>query len=415
MNTRSSNRWLTGVLACLLPCLVGLYVGSTTFQGSVIPWRPQMVDLDVYRLAGRVALQGGNFYHLPDSLPFLYPPFAALLAVPLALMPVSLVQIGWTIASVLALLAVLHRIGWSGWRLSLIGAAMVLVMEPVYGTLAFGQVGIFLVALCYLDLAPGPRVFRRRLLPEGTLVGVAMAVKLTPGIFLLYLLAVRKWRAATACVLAALIATVIAAIVLPVQSWDFWSRLAGGDTGLGDSIIYYTNQSVMAVWLRLFGVGATAKATALVACAVVGLVGVWAAARMHRVSPEAALVLTGVAGLLASPVSWSHHFVWIAPMALLWLRPKWPAWYTALGWMFVVWVAAARFKNLPNGGDVELSYSWEQLLLSSTTTLLGIAVLLGAFVAARSSELPGSKVRATSRDGAGPDTEQRGTEQRGTE
>lgn len=385
---------LAGVLVCLLPCLAGLYAGATTFGGRVVPWRPVMVDLDVYRLAGRVALEGGDFYRLPDSLPFLYPPFAALLAIPLVPLPAAVVQIGWTIASVLALLAVLHRLGLSGWKLSLAGTAMVLLMEPVYGTLSFGQVGIFLMALCYLDLAPGPRVFGRRLLPEGVLIGVATAVKLTPGIFLLYLLATRRWRAAATCVITMAVTTLVAAIFLPSQSWGFWSRLAAGDTGLGNSIVYYTNQSVMADWLRLFGVGSVAKATALLACAAVALVGVWAAARMERISTEAALVLTGVAGLLASPVSWSHHFVWIAPMALVWLRPKWPAWYTALGWLFIAWVAVARFKTLPNGNNVELSYTWEQSLLASTTALLGIALLIGA-LAVRPKVLAGPGRAAT--------------------
>ncbi len=77
-----------GLLICLLPVLVALDVGASTFPGgTTIPWHPVMVDLDVYRLAGRVLLEGGDFYELPGALQFLYPPFAALLAVPLALVP----------------------------------------------------------------------------------------------------------------------------------------------------------------------------------------------------------------------------------------------------------------------------------------------------------------------------------------
>ena len=91
-----------GVAICLLPVLVALWVGATTFPGgTALPWRPVMVDLDVYRQAGRVLLDGGNFYQLPGPLPFLYPPFAALLAVPLAVLPAALVQIGWTVAGAL--------------------------------------------------------------------------------------------------------------------------------------------------------------------------------------------------------------------------------------------------------------------------------------------------------------------------
>ena len=72
-----------------------------------VPWRPIMVDLDVYRLAGSVLLEGGDFYNLPGRLPFLYPPFAALLAVPLAVLPATLVQVAWTAAGAVALVAML--------------------------------------------------------------------------------------------------------------------------------------------------------------------------------------------------------------------------------------------------------------------------------------------------------------------
>ena len=144
------SRALRGVAVCLLPVLVGLYVAATTFGGGrFVPWRPIMVDLDVYRRAGAVLLQGGDFYTLPGSLQFLYPPFAAVLAVPLALLPTTLVQVGWTVVGVLALLAVLHRFGLRGWVLSLVGTATVWFVEPVTETLAFGQLGIFLVALVW--------------------------------------------------------------------------------------------------------------------------------------------------------------------------------------------------------------------------------------------------------------------------
>src|SRR4029453_15973223 len=122
-----------------LPVLVALYVGATTFDGTFMPWRPIMVDLEVYRRAGSVLLAGANFYDLPGTLQFLYPPFAAVLAVPLALLPAVVVQIGWTAAGAVALVAILHRFGLTGWLLSLAGAAVVYVVEPVVQTLAFGQ------------------------------------------------------------------------------------------------------------------------------------------------------------------------------------------------------------------------------------------------------------------------------------
>jgi alpha-1,2-mannosyltransferase len=382
---------LAGWLGICTPAvLVALYVGATTFDGTLIPWRPIMVDLEVYRRAGSVLLTGGNFYDLPGPLQFLYPPFAAVLAVPLALLPATLVQIGWTAAGAVSLVAILHRFGFTGWLLSLAAAALVYVVEPVVQTLAFGQLGIFLVALVILDLAPGPRMFPRRLLPEGLLTGVASAIKLTPAIFVVYLLVVRKFRAFGVAVVTGLVVTLVSVAIQPAASYEFWTRLAHGDTGLGHSIIYYTNQSVMANVVRILGLGPEAAIIGLVLSCAVAATGVWAAALWHQLGDvRLAVNICGVAGLLASPVSWLHHFVWVIPLAmsLLERRPvsprSLPAWYLALGWLFVGWVVVAPFTGLPNGADVELQWSWSQHLLASVTTVLGLALLAGAISIAR--------------------------------
>jgi alpha-1,2-mannosyltransferase len=376
---------------CALPVLVALYVGATTFGGGTfIPWRPIMVDLEVYRRAGSVLLAGGNFYDLPGPLQFLYPPFAAVLAVPLALLPATMVQIGWTAAGAVALVAILHRFGLTGWLLSLAGAAVVYVVEPVVQTLAFGQLGIFLVALVVLDLAPGPRVFARRLLPEGMLTAVAAAIKLTPAIFVVYLLVVRKFRAFWVAVATGIVITLASAAIVPAASYQFWTRLAHGDTGLGHSIIYYTNQSVMADIVRIFGLGPRPAIIGLVLSCAVAAAGVWAAALWHRLGDvRLAVNLCGVAALLASPVSWLHHFVWVVPLAMSLLEPRpvsprsLPFWYLALGWLFVGWIVVAPFMGLPNGADVELQWSWSQHLLASITTVVGLALLAGAIIIAR--------------------------------
>jgi alpha-1,2-mannosyltransferase len=381
-----------GVGICLLPVLMALWVGATSFPGgTALPWRPVMVDLDVYRLAGRVLLDGGNFYQLPGPLPFLYPPFAALLAVPLAVLPVAGVQIGWTIAGALMIVALLHRWGQTGWRLSLWSTAMVFAVVPVSQTLAFGQLGIVLVALVALDLAPGPRVLRgRRILPEGVLTGVAATLKLTPMIFVLYLLAVRRWRAALTATLTAGALTVLAAIILPRESLDFWTRLAHGDTGLGHSLIYYTNQSVYADFVRAFTLAPAGSVLGLLASAAVVALGVWAAAVWHRAGEvRFAVVLCGVASLLASPVSWLHHFVWIVPLAFSLVElvarrpPVVPGWLLVLGWVFVGWVIVSPFRRLPNGGDLELQWTAGQHLLASVTAVLGVVLLLAAALVGR--------------------------------
>jgi alpha-1,2-mannosyltransferase len=380
-----------GIGICLPPVLLALYVGAITFPGGTfIPWHPDMVDLGVYRQAGSVLLAGGDFYDLPGSLQFLYPPFAAILAVPLAVLPTTVVQIGWTAAGAVALVAVLHRFGLKGWALSVVSTAAVYLVEPVVQTFAFGQLGIFLVALIVLDLAPGPRVFSRRLLPEGMLTGVAAAIKLTPAIFVVYLLMVRKFRAFWVAVITGMVVTLISFAMAPAASYEFWIRLAHGDTGLGHSIIYYTNQSVMADIVRLFGLGQAPAIAGLLLSAAVAVAGLWAAVLWHRLGDvRLAVNLCGVAGLLASPVSWLHHFVWVIPLAmsLIERRPigpcRLPIPYLALGWFFVGWVAVAPFTDLPNGADVELQWTWSQHVLASITAVAGLILVVAAIVIAR--------------------------------
>jgi alpha-1,2-mannosyltransferase len=421
------RRLLRGIAICIGPVLVALYVGATTFDGgTALPWRPIMVDLDVYRLAGSVLLAGGDFYTLPGQLQFLYPPFAALLAVPLAVLPLTLVQLAWTAAGALSLVAVLYRFGLTGWVLSLVATASVLLVQPVVQTLAFGQLGIFLVALVVLDLAPGPRVLPRRVLPEGTLTGLATAIKLTPAIFALYLLLAGRRRAFLVTTASAVAVTLVSAVLVPHASADFWGRLVHGETGLGKSIIYYTNQSVMADFVRVLGLGTGPALVGLLVSAVVALLGVWAAVRWHRLGEvRLAVILCGVAGLLASPVSWLHHFVWIVPLAVcLAQRPtgplRLPRAFLVLGWLFVGWVAVAPFRVLPNGADVELDWTWSQHALATVTAVIGIAFLVvGIFAAPRAASAPGAAAEPvgnpSARDGAGagevpllPHADQRG-------
>jgi alpha-1,2-mannosyltransferase len=386
------SRLARGISICWLPVLVAWYISATTTGGTVVPWRPNMVDLEVYRRAGSVLVAGGNFYELPGPLPFLYPPFAAILAVPLALLPLAVVELGWTAACAGALVAILHRLGLKGWVLSVASAALVYVVEPVVQTLVFGQLGIFLVALVVLDLAPGPRVFSRRMLPEGVLTAVATAIKLTPAIFVVYLLVVRNFRAFWVAVLTGTFLTLLGFAILPMESYGFWTRLAHGDTGLGPEIIYYTNQSVMADIMRIFGAGREPAIAGLVLSAVVVVAGVGAAMLWQRLGDVLlAINLCGVAGLLASPVSWLHHFVWVVPLAasLLEQRPisprRLPVWYLAVGWLLVGWLVVAPFTNLPHGEHVgpELQWTLSQHVLASITAVLCLVLLAGAILIAR--------------------------------
>ncbi|WP_372453705.1 glycosyltransferase family 87 protein [Acrocarpospora catenulata] len=186
-----------------------------------------------------------------------------------------------------------------------------LYLMPIRDQIRFGQVDLFLVALCLLD-----SVVRRPWWPRGMLIGIATAVKLTPGVFLIYL-AITAWRdpdqrrpfwtaVGTAAVL-----TLIPFAAIPQDATDFWfgalldSERLGANTGT-------TNQSIRAMLLRLYWPDSVTTALWLAAVAAVGWYGFRAARRAYDEGDvPTAIALTGLMAVLLSPVAWIHHLAWI--------------------------------------------------------------------------------------------------------
>lgn len=370
------------LLLALAPLLAGLYAGGTTIPGGNFePWAPAMIDLDVYRRTGELVLAGGDFYNVEAWLPWIYPPFPALLAVPFAVVPVAVAQMLWLALNVACLMAMLYRLGLTGWQLSLSVTAVVWLVEPVRETLGFGQVAIFLVTAAVLDSMPGPTVFRRRLLPEGWLTGVATAVKLTPAVVAVYNFFAGKRKAGIVSFLTFLACTLIGLVVLWGPSLTYWGRLLSGDSGLNTGIVFKTNQSVLGVWTRLMG---EASRGGLVLAALVAVLGVTAAVLMHRAGEvPLALCLAGLTSLLASPISWSHHYVWIVPFGIELLRNRrLPVYITVPGLLYSIWTAFAPFKLLPGDNDVELTYPPLHMLVDNLGVYGGVGILVACVIAA---------------------------------
>jgi alpha-1,2-mannosyltransferase len=367
------------LLLAIGPMLAALWAGATTIPGGVFePWDPAMIDLDVYRRTGQLLISGGDIYNVPGQLPWIYPPFAALLTIPWALVGLTAAEVLWLAMNTAAVMAMLFRLGLTGWQLSLASTAAIWLVEPVRETLGFGQLGILLVTAAVLDSMPGPRVFQRRLLPEGWLTGLATAVKLTPAVVAMYNFFAGKRREGIISFIAFLIATLLAFALLPGQSWLFWTRLIAGDSGINSGILFKTNQSVMGVWSRLFG---EASRGGLIVSALVLVIGVAAAVLMHRLGEVAlAVCLAGITSLLASPISWSHHYVWILPLGVLLLRrTTLPLPLRLTGLFYAIWTAYAPFKQLPGGDKVELTYGPFSQLVDNVGVVAGVAFLvLGA-------------------------------------
>ncbi len=368
------KKWGSAVLLALPPLFAA---GFVAVGGEAPwPWAPQMADFDVYRRAGALVLTGGDIFQ-PARLPWVYPPFAALLAVPLALPPLSVITAVWVALSVLALAAIGYRLGYSGWQLSLLVTASILLISPIRQTVWLGQLGILLVAAAVLDSMPGPRFFRRRILPEGWLTGLATAVKLTPAVIAAHNFLVGKRRSAWTAFAAFVAATAIGFVVLWAPSVHYWLQLGGGDSGTNNGIIYGANQSLLALWARL----AHSSSMGGIWLSVLGLaLGLWAATLMYRCGQaRLALVLAGVTGLLASPISWSHHYVWVLPLVvILWQETTLPGYFRWPAMGYGLWVINAPFMSVRMGGDVEFGYNWWELFVDDLGIVAGVLLLAGA-------------------------------------
>ncbi|WP_415154075.1 glycosyltransferase 87 family protein [Propionicimonas sp.] len=369
----------------LIPVLAALYVGGTQIAGgSLWPWQPNMIDLQVYQRAGQILLSGGDIYASGGELPWIYPAFGALLTIPFAVLPAGAAAAAWLVLCTAALGAMLYRLGYTGWVLSLLTTLAVLFVQPVRDTLGFGQLGIFLVAAAVLDSMPGPRLLRRRVLPEGWLVGIATAVKLTPAVVAAYNFFAGRRKPGVVAFLGFLAATAVAFVVVPSASLTYWQKLLSGDSGLNSGIVYATNQSVLGVWNRLTG---EPSRGGLVLSVLVVVLGVVAAVGMHRAGQVGyALTLAGLTSLLASPISWSHHYVWVVPLGIvLWQRRELPGVLRWTGLGYVAWLVVAPFMWLPRGDNIELSYAPWQQAVDNLGVVVGVLLLAGSAVAALGS------------------------------
>jgi alpha-1,2-mannosyltransferase len=369
------------VLYAIPPLFAALYAGATEIaDGSFIPWRPNMIDLDVYRRSAELVLQGQDFYNVEAWLPFIYPPFAVLLAVPFALFGIIGSQLFWLIVNGLMVMALSYRLGFKGWRLSIISTAAIWLIEPMRVTLGFGQVNIFLMCLVAYDLLPGPRVLgnRRRLLPEGWLTGIATAIKLTPAIFAVYLFLSGRVKPAIVAFVSFVAVTAIGWVVLPGPSMTFWGRLIAGDSGLNTGMKYYTNQSIIGSYIRFTEENPDKiPLGGIILAALVCVVGVAAAVLWHRLGHVSlAVSITAMTALLASPISWSHHFVWILPLAIVLLTDdELPDFLRFFGLGFSVWVMYAPFMQFKDGAD-EFQYTLGQKLIDGGSMFFGLALFV---------------------------------------
>ncbi len=244
------------------------------------------IDTVVYRHGAATILTSEPLYEFAlfeAGLPFTYPPFAAIAFVPLALMPVStalaVVNMSNLLLVYLAVLGSWRILGYRGVPTHVVSVGLAIAftwLEPVRMTIWFGQINLLLLVLVLFDLGR-PEGSRLR----GIGVGIAAGLKLTPAFFVLYLLALRQWRAAALAAIA-FIATVAAAfVVVPSDSWTYWTSTMIKAERIG-LLASPANQSMHGILARLWTGGDPPMWAWLLCAGSIAALGLWTAALAYR-------------------------------------------------------------------------------------------------------------------------------------
>jgi alpha-1,2-mannosyltransferase len=286
------------------------------------------VDLHVY-LGGAAAIDHpGTLYsyvyadQTPDfPLPFTYPPFAAVVFYPLHLMPFGLVAFLWQIATMAALYGAI-RISQrlmgappgTGYRQAMVWTAIAIWIEPLRSTFDYGQINVLLM-LAVLWAAHTTRWWL-----SGLLVGAAAGIKLTPAIAGVYLLGVRRWGAAVFSAVVFLATIGVSAWVVGDQARYYFTELLGDAHRVGPVATSF-NQSWRGGISRILGYDAGFGPPVLAAIIVTALLAIlawWALGSRAGTDRLGRLLVVELFGLLLSPISWTHHWVWLVPL-MVWL------------------------------------------------------------------------------------------------
>ena len=334
-------------------------------------------------------LDGLALYDAGDptfGLPFTYPPFAAVVMVPLALVPGWLAAALWTAASVGAMagsvVVVRRALGRPspGWLVAVVTAAA-LALEPVWQNLAFGQVNAILMLAVLVDLlGPGRRW-------SGVLIGVAAGIKLTPLVFVILLVLVGRRTQAGRALLAFAVTVGLGFVAMPgppgrTGPTGWWTRAGSAPRSwrttsrcTARSRDCSTRPPPTVLWLAVM---------VPIALAFLGV----GALSWRRGDPPLGTCLAAISMLVASPIAWSHHWVWAVPIALvLWERRRWVA---------VAWTAVFVARPIlwpPWGEDREFGWNPLEHVVGHAYLLAALAVVVWA--ALRLERRPATLPRST--------------------
>ena len=296
---------------------VGLYALAAVTDPAITTLKG--FDLRVYLMGGELAKNKPAYLYAwkyEPGIQFTYTPVAALLFALITWVRFRVLLDLLALVS-LASLAVtvwiaFRELGWRGMARTggtLLVTGVALWLQPVQRTLFLGQIELVLMALIVWDLCQPDRRWWK-----GAVTGFAAGIKLVPLIFILYLLVTRRFRQAGVAAAAFLVTVLAGFTVLPHASRQWWLHgyfLQASRTGFIGEML---NQSERGLITRLVGSVASAEPLWLAIAIVTGILGLAAAMVLDRAGNTfAGLMVCALTALLVSPISWDHHWVWVAP------------------------------------------------------------------------------------------------------
>lgn len=411
---------LGGTLLAIALGMFGVALAATIVGVAVHPLKVPF-DFNVYYHAGLMARQApSRLYtwhpYLRPTFTFTYTPFAAVIFAAGSLLPSGILAGLMWVVSVIAVPATawltFSALGWRGRNRAAAALALGAVglgLEPVRRGLGLGQVELVLMLLIVWDLCQPDRRWWK-----GAGIGVAAGIKLVPLIFIPYLVLAGKLRQAAAATATLAVTIGIGYVFLPQESAKWWLTGYFFSSGRVAHSSMPLNQSLLALLARLTGGLAAAMPIWRVAAVVVAVLGLAAAALLHRSGrPVQGWATCALTGLLVSPISWDHHWVWILPilavLADLAMRipgaTRWSYWIICAITVIIFGDLGLRLGAFPAASQAGNA----QPVISNRFVLAGLALLVLALIAAwraafRPPGGPWSRASATASGDRGQET-----------
>ena len=376
--------WMVYALIALLAFVDATYL-ATLLIGHSYP-----CDFEVYRLAGHSILNGDGIYATVTSgchLKFTYTPFAAVLFTPFSLLGpagfaawtlLTLIAL-WRVTALLVTRSALQVPGVTSPQLATLLALLALPLEPFVKTVWYGQVNVLLMWLI-VEAFFGPA---RKYNPA--LLAIAAAVKLTPAVFALFFIAVRTNRDRLVLVGTGLATIALGFIIQPHQALEYWTKLLFNADRVGPTEYVY-NQSVNGVLWRLFGDGGMRTLWLVLVLAILASGFVVARSLWNADQHVWSVGVVGLATLLISPITWSHHYVLILLVLVALLQDAKRhrlSGIVALTTYAVMLAANVVFKMVPHTKHAEFHLHGWHVFAANQYVLLALVLLAYSAIQSR--------------------------------